>query len=99
MLPGKPGARASMRRSPTSPGDGQGISDSGPGLSRTSPRAAHGSGPGASCLSVRAPLIQAKVFSVLEVDEMVERYASSAAPSIHRELRATGAEGLVRRCT
>jgi hypothetical protein len=34
-------------------------------------------------------------FSVLEVDEMVERYPSSAAPVYPRELIAIGAEGLV----
>ncbi len=34
-------------------------------------------------------------FSVLEVDEMVERYASSAAPIYPRDLLAIGAEGLV----
>lgn len=34
-------------------------------------------------------------FSVLEVDEMVERYPSSAAPIYPRELLAIGAEGLV----
>ncbi|MGH7508988.1 MAG: energy transducer TonB [Gemmatimonadales bacterium] len=34
-------------------------------------------------------------FSVLEVDEMVERYPSSAAPIYPRDLIAIGAEGLV----
>jgi TonB family protein len=34
-------------------------------------------------------------FSVLDVDEMVERYESSAAPIYPRELLAIGAEGLV----
>ena len=34
-------------------------------------------------------------FSVLEVDEMVERYESSAAPLYPRDLLAIGAEGLV----
>jgi TonB family protein len=35
------------------------------------------------------------VFSVLEVDEMVERYAESAAPVYPRDLLALGAEGMV----
>jgi TonB family protein len=35
------------------------------------------------------------VFSVLEVDRMVERYAGSAAPVYPRDLLAIGAEGLV----
>jgi len=35
------------------------------------------------------------VFSVLEVDEMVERYEGSAAPAYPRDLLAVGAEGLV----
>ncbi|MEO8090114.1 MAG: energy transducer TonB [Gemmatimonadales bacterium] len=35
-------------------------------------------------------------FSVLEVDEMVERYESSAAPIYPRELAAIGTEGQVR---
>jgi TonB family protein len=35
------------------------------------------------------------VFSVLEVDEMVERYGESAAPVYPRDLLAVGAEGLV----
>jgi TonB family protein len=36
------------------------------------------------------------VFSVLEVDEMVERYAWSAAPVYPSELIALGTEGAVR---
>jgi TonB family protein len=35
------------------------------------------------------------VFSVLEVDEMVERYEGSAAPVYPRDLLAMGAEGMV----
>jgi TonB family protein len=40
-------------------------------------------------------LIPDTAFSVLEVDETVERYESSAAPIYPRELLAIGAEGLV----
>jgi TonB family protein len=42
------------------------------------------------------PFIPDTVFSVLEVDEMVERYDGSAAPVYPRDLLAIGAEGLVR---
>jgi len=41
------------------------------------------------------PFIPDTVFSVLEVDEMVERYEGSAAPVYPRDLLAMGAEGLV----
>jgi TonB family protein len=41
------------------------------------------------------PFIPDTVFSVLEVDEMVERYEGSAAPVYPRDLLAVGAEGLV----
>ena len=41
-------------------------------------------------------LVPDTVFSVLEVDEMVERYDGSAAPVYPRELLALGMEGLVR---
>jgi TonB family protein len=42
------------------------------------------------------PFIPDTVFSVLEVDETVERYDGSAAPVYPRDLLAIGAEGLVR---
>jgi hypothetical protein len=42
-----------------------------------------------------APFVPDTVFSVLEVDEMVERYDGSAAPVYPRDLLAVGAEGLV----
>jgi hypothetical protein len=41
------------------------------------------------------PFMPDSVFSVLQVDEMVERFASSAAPIYPKELLAIGAEGLV----
>jgi hypothetical protein len=40
-------------------------------------------------------LVPDTAFSVLEVDEMVERYPSSAAPIYPRELIAIGVEGMV----
>jgi hypothetical protein len=42
-----------------------------------------------------APFIPDTAFSVLEVDEEVERYESSAAPIYPHDLLAIGAEGLV----
>jgi TonB family protein len=41
------------------------------------------------------PFVPDTVFSVLEVDETVERYEGSAAPVYPRDLLAMGAEGLV----
>ncbi len=41
------------------------------------------------------PFVPDTAWSVLEVDEMVERYQSSAAPIYPRELLAIGAEGMV----
>lgn len=43
-----------------------------------------------------ARLFADSVFSVLEVDMMVERYDGSAAPAYPRDLLALGAEGVVR---
>jgi TonB family protein len=42
-----------------------------------------------------APFIPDTVFSVLEVDEMVERYEGSAAPVYPHDLLAVGLEGMV----
>lgn len=41
------------------------------------------------------PFVPDTVYSVLQVDEMVERYEESAAPVYPRDLLAMGAEGLV----
>jgi TonB family protein len=46
-------------------------------------------------LGPASPFIPDTAFSVLEVDEMVERYESSAAPIYPPDLLATGTEGLV----
>jgi hypothetical protein len=43
----------------------------------------------------QTPFVPDTVFSVLEVDEMVERHAGSAAPVYPRDLLAIGAEGVV----
>jgi hypothetical protein len=41
------------------------------------------------------PFVPDTAFSILEVDEMVERYEGSAAPVYPRDLLAVGAQGLV----
>lgn len=41
------------------------------------------------------PFVPDTIFSVLQVDETVERYEGSAAPAYPRDLLAMGAEGLV----
>jgi hypothetical protein len=46
-------------------------------------------------LGPASPFIPDTAFSVLEVDEMVERYESSAAPIYPSDLLAIGTEGLV----
>ena len=56
---------------------------------KTGARGEHPFGPAPS-------LVPDTVFSVLEVDEMVERYAWSAAPVYPSELIALGTEGAVR---
>ncbi|MGH7581382.1 MAG: energy transducer TonB [Gemmatimonadales bacterium] len=43
----------------------------------------------------QTPFVPDTVFSVIQVDEMVERYAESAAPVYPRDLLAIGAEGRV----
>ena len=42
-----------------------------------------------------SPFVPDTAFSVLEVDEMVERYENSAAPIYPRELAAIGTQGIV----
>ena len=42
-----------------------------------------------------APFVLDTAFSVLEVDEMVERYENSAAPIYPHDLMATGTQGMV----
>jgi Gram-negative bacterial TonB protein C-terminal len=46
-------------------------------------------------LGPSSPFVPDTAFSVLEVDEMVQRYESSAAPIYPKDLLATGTEGLV----
>ena len=91
FLPGKPGS--GLDEASPLPGDGQGMRLEG-GLSRAR---RHGERPGTKKAEPfgPAPFLQAKVFTALEVDQMVERYASSAAPVYPPELSARGTEGQV----
>jgi TonB family protein len=76
----------------TQPGEGRRIREPAYGARRWGERSgARGELPFGPIL----PLVPDTVFSVLEVDEMVERYEGSAAPIYPRDLLAMGSEGLV----
>jgi TonB family protein len=76
----------------TQPGEGRRIREPAYGARRWGERSgARGELPFGPIL----PLVPDTVFSVLEVDEMVERYEGSAAPVYPRDLLAMGAEGMV----
>jgi hypothetical protein len=76
----------------TQPGEGRRIREPAYGARRWGERSgARGELP----FGPQLPFVPDTVFSVLEVDEMVERYEGSAAPVYPRDLLAMGAEGLV----
>jgi TonB family protein len=76
----------------TQPGEGRRIREPAYGGRRWGERSgARGELPFGPTL----PLVPDTVFSVLEVDEMVERYEGSAAPIYPRDLLAMGTEGMV----
>jgi hypothetical protein len=76
----------------TQPGEGRRIREPAYGARRWGERSgARGELPFGPTL----PFVPDTVFSVLEVDEMVERYEGSAAPVYPHDLLAMGAEGLV----
>jgi TonB family protein len=91
FLPGKPGS--GLDEAGHLPGDGQGLrlvgnaSNSRRGGERSGARSEKPFGP--------APFLAQKVYSALQVDQMVERYESSAAPVYPPELSARGTEGQV----
>ncbi len=91
FLPGRPGS--GLDEASPLPGDGQGmrlegnVSRAGRGGERSGTRGDEPFGP--------APFLHAKVYTALEVDRMVERYESSAAPVYPPELSARGTEGQV----
>jgi TonB family protein len=91
FLPGRPGS--GLDEASQLPAEGEGLrlqaSASHPRRrgERSGPRKDQPFGP--------APFLTEKVYSALQVDQMVERYASSAAPVYPPELSAQGKEGKV----
>ena len=91
FLPGKPGS--GLDEAGALPEDGQGmrleanVSRSRKEGERSGAKGDEPFGP--------APFLAAKVYTALEVDQMVERYESSAAPVYPPELSARGTEGQV----
>jgi TonB family protein len=91
FLPGRPGS--GLDQASPLPADGEGLRLAGntrqsrPQGERSGVRSDDPFGP--------APFLREKVYSALQVDQMVERYASSAAPVYPPELSARGTEGLV----
>jgi TonB family protein len=76
----------------TRPGEGRRVREPAHGARRWGERSgARGQLP----FGPQPPFVPDTVFSVLEVDEMVERYEGSDAPVYPRDLLAMGAEGLV----
>jgi TonB family protein len=80
--------------------DGGRLAPSGDGFSVRGPtrdtrRLGQPSGPAGQVPFGPAPFLSDTAFSVLEVDETVERYDGSAAPIYPRDLIATGTEGQV----
>lgn len=91
FLPGKPGS--GLDEASPLPGDGQGLRLEG-NVSRSSQRGERAGAKGDEPFGP-APFLEAKVYTALEVDRMVERYESSAAPVYPPELSARGTEGQV----
>ena len=91
FLPAKPGSGLDEASQLPAKGEGQ-------GLVATTTRARH-RGDRSGALGDQpfgpAPFLTEKVYSAIEVDQMVERYASSAAPVYPPELSARGVEGAV----
>jgi protein TonB len=91
FLPGKPGS--GLDEAGQLPGDGQGLRlvantrQTKRGGERSGARGEQPFGP--------APFLTQRVYTALEVDQMVERYESSAAPVYPPELSAKGKEGKV----
>ena len=92
-LPGRPGSGLDEASPPPLPDDGPGMRLEGNVAAgsrkgeRPGPRGDDPLGP--------APFLEVQVYTALEVDQMVERYESSAAPVYPPELSARGTEGAV----
>jgi TonB family protein len=91
FLPGKPGS--GLDEASPLPGDGQGMRLEG-SVSRARRQGKRSGAKGEEPFGP-APFLEAKVYTAIEVDQMVERYASSAAPVYPPELRDRGTEGQV----
>ncbi len=92
-LPGKPGSGLDEAGRPPLPDDGQGMrleSNLTEGSRKGERAGAKGDEPVGP-----APFLEVKVYTALEVDQMVERFESSAAPVYPPELSARGTEGAV----
>jgi TonB family protein len=91
FLPGKPGS--GLDGASALPADGQGLRLTG-NIRRSRPR---GERPGAKVDEPfgPAPFLPQKVYTALQVDQMVERYESSAAPVYPPELSARHVQGQV----
>ena len=91
FLPGKPGS--GLDEASALPADGQGMRLEG-NVSRSKRRGERAGARGDEPLGP-APFLEAKAYTALEVDRMVERYESSAAPVYPPELTASRVEGAV----
>jgi TonB family protein len=91
FLPGKPGS--GLDEASPLPADGQGFRLEG-NVKRSRARGER-SGPRGDEAFGPAPFLQQKVYTALQVDQMVERYANSAAPVYPPELEARRTEGQV----
>lgn len=92
-LPGRPGSGFDEASPPPLPDDGVGmrLEANAAGGSKKGER----SGAKSDAPVGPAPFLAVKVYTALEVDQMVERFESSAAPVYPPELSARGIEGAV----
>jgi TonB family protein len=91
FLPGRPGS--GLDEASRLPAEGQGLRLVG--NARRVGRTGERSGARSEQPFGPAPFLSEKVYSALQVDQMVERYESSAAPVYPPELSARGTEGQV----
>jgi TonB family protein len=91
FLPGKPGS--GLGEASPLPGDGRGFRLEG-NATRSRGRGERSGAKGEQPFGP-APFLPQKVYTALQVDQMVERFASSAAPVYPPELEARRVEGLV----
>ena len=92
FLPGKPGS--GLDEASRAPAEGQGFRLVG-NASRSRRREGERSGAPSEQPFGPAPFLAEKVYSAVQVDQVVERYETSAAPVYPTELSARGVEGAV----